>query len=253
MQKTKDSENISHIAFYLLFFESKQQVRCLKQRKIKEAKNVCFDLKKKTYQRWKTHYSNEFCRKSSRTIAPEENCPPTPKLTLTQPLTLTGGQFSSGAIVWLSPNPKTNPNLDPSPNPKRGQFSSGVNCPDTIRKSDVSENTKVYYGQFLWNGLHERNCYINKCRWDVQDLGKCASFGREIKVGLDGQRFCWVCLAMSIRLLRACFINGHTSKGAFLLVMLDRRFHIKVLGNDFKKLWAVEHHCVVYHLSLFNT
>ena len=27
----------------------------------------------------------------SWTIAPEENCPPTPKLTLTQPLTLTGG------------------------------------------------------------------------------------------------------------------------------------------------------------------
>ena len=119
MQKTKDSENISHIAFYLLFFESKQQVRCLKQRKIKEAKNVCFDLKKKTYQRWKTHYSNEFCRKSSRTIAPEENCPPTPKLTLIQTLTLTGGHFSSYETVWLPPNPKTNPNLDPSPNANR--------------------------------------------------------------------------------------------------------------------------------------
>ena len=44
-----------------------------------------------------------------------------------------------------------------------------------IRKSDVSENTNVYYGRFLWNGLHERNCYISKCRWDVQDLGKSAS------------------------------------------------------------------------------
>ena len=34
----------------------------------------------------------------SRTIAPEENCPSprTPKLTLTQPLTLTGEQFSWG-------------------------------------------------------------------------------------------------------------------------------------------------------------
>ena len=29
--------------------------------------------------------------------------------------------------------------------------------------------------RFLWNGLHEMNCYINKCRWDVQDLGKSAS------------------------------------------------------------------------------
>ena len=31
----------------------------------------------------------------SRTIAPKENCPPTLKLTLT----LTGGEFSSGAII----------------------------------------------------------------------------------------------------------------------------------------------------------
>ena len=39
----------------------------------------------------------------SRTIAPEENCSPTLKLTLTvtQTLTLTGEQFSSGVIVWI--------------------------------------------------------------------------------------------------------------------------------------------------------
>ena len=39
----------------------------------------------------------------SRTIAPEENYPLTLKLTLTltQTLTLTGGQFSSGAIVRI--------------------------------------------------------------------------------------------------------------------------------------------------------
>ena len=39
--------------------------------------------------------------KGSRTIAPEEHCPPTLILTiiLNQTLTLTGGQFSSGAIV----------------------------------------------------------------------------------------------------------------------------------------------------------
>ena len=52
--------------------------------------------------------------------------PLTPKLTLTQTqtLTLTGAQFSSGAIFWLSTNPKTNSNLDPdpNPNPNRGQF-----------------------------------------------------------------------------------------------------------------------------------
>ena len=53
-----------------------------------------------------------------------DNCPwgklpPTPKLTLSQTLTLTRGQFSLGAIVWLSPNPKTNPDLDPIPNLNR--------------------------------------------------------------------------------------------------------------------------------------
>ena len=33
-----------------------------------------------------------------------------------------------------------------------------------LRKSDVSENSKVYYGPFLRNGLHEMFCYINKSR-----------------------------------------------------------------------------------------
>ena len=33
-----------------------------------------------------------------------------------------------------------------------------------LRKSDVSENSKVYYGRFLRNGLHERYCYISKSR-----------------------------------------------------------------------------------------
>ena len=61
----------------------------------------------------------------SRTIAPVENCPSTAKLTLRQTITLTGGQFSSGAIVWLSPNPKTNPDPDPSPNPNRGAIFLG--------------------------------------------------------------------------------------------------------------------------------
>ena len=54
----------------------------------------------------------------SRTIAPDENCPfPNPKLTLSQPLTLAGEQLCSGALVWLSLNPKANPNIDPNPNP----------------------------------------------------------------------------------------------------------------------------------------
>ena len=62
-----------------------------------------------------------------------------------------------------------------------------------LRKSDVSENSKVYYGQFLRNRLPERYCYIGKSRWDVQDLEKSArqSFlvGRKMQVELDDQVF----------------------------------------------------------------
>ena len=48
---------------------------------------------------------------------------PTPNLTLSR--ILTRGQFSSGAIVWLPPNPKTNPNLDRNPNSNRGAIFLG--------------------------------------------------------------------------------------------------------------------------------
>ena len=39
-----------------------------------------------------------------------------------------------------------------------------------LRKSDVSDNSKDYYGQFLRNGLQERCFFISKSRWDVQSL-----------------------------------------------------------------------------------
>ena len=42
-----------------------------------------------------------------------------------------------------------------------------------LRKSEVSENRKVYYGRFLRNGHHERYCYISKDRWDVQNFEVC--------------------------------------------------------------------------------
>ena len=33
-----------------------------------------------------------------------------------------------------------------------------------LRKSDVSENSKIYYGRFLRNGLHEMYCYNGESR-----------------------------------------------------------------------------------------
>ena len=33
-----------------------------------------------------------------------------------------------------------------------------------LRKSDVSENSNIYYGRFLRYGLHKRHCYISKSR-----------------------------------------------------------------------------------------
>ena len=69
--------------------------------------------------------STVLCKFSSRTIFHEENCQPTPKLTLSQTLTLTGGQIFSGAIVWLLPNLKTDHYLDPNPNPNRGAIFLG--------------------------------------------------------------------------------------------------------------------------------
>ena len=49
------------------------------------------------------------------TIAPEESCPPTAKLNLNQTLTLTGEQFSLGAIFWLPPTLKLTLTLTQTP------------------------------------------------------------------------------------------------------------------------------------------
>ena len=45
---------------------------------------------------------------------------------------------------------------------------ASMDFPKHLRKSDFSENSKVYNGRFLWNGLHESYCYISKRRWGVQ-------------------------------------------------------------------------------------
>ena len=61
---------------------------------------------------------------------PRGKLPPIPKLTLTQPLTLTRSQFFSGAIVWLPPTLKRTLTLTGTPTLHGVQFSSGGNCPD---------------------------------------------------------------------------------------------------------------------------
>ena len=51
-------------------------------------------------------------------LPPRGIAPSTPKLTLTQTVTLTSGQFFFGQLSgYLPPNLKTNLNLDPHPNP----------------------------------------------------------------------------------------------------------------------------------------
>ena len=50
-----------------------------------------------------------------------------------------------------------------------------IDFAEYLTKSDVSENSKGYQGQFLLNGFHERYCYISKSRWDIQDLEKSAN------------------------------------------------------------------------------
>ena len=46
---------------------------------------------------------------------------------------------------------------------KVGKHIALMDFTEYLRESDVSENSKVYYGRFLRNGLHERHC-IRKSR-----------------------------------------------------------------------------------------
>ena len=85
--------------------------------------------------------------KGSRTIAPRKialNLKTNPN----QNPNANRGQFSSGALVWLPPNPKTSPNLDPNPNP---------NCPDTSLKIWQNCNSGVILYIFLKSGFQRAN------------------------------------------------------------------------------------------------
>ena len=92
-----------------------------------------------------------------------------------------------------------------------------------LEKSDVSENSKVYYGRFLRNRLRERYCYISKYRWDRQYFEKSASHWLLVerwRWNWMTKVFAWFCPRMSIRLIRLSLIKGQASSPChnFLLI-----------------------------------
>ena len=89
------------------------------------------DGKKQFLSEWKS--LEAVIQRGSRTIALEENCLPTPKLTLTQTLAITGGgNFSRGQLSDHPPTLKLTLTLTQTPTLTRGGgFSLGGNCPDT--------------------------------------------------------------------------------------------------------------------------
>ena len=82
---------------------------------------------------------------------------PTPKLTLTQTLTLTRVQFFSGAIVWLvsPPTLKLTLTLTKTPTVTGRQFCLGGNCPDTF------ENTPA--ACYSWQSFKEEDIFLCSC------------------------------------------------------------------------------------------
>ena len=59
-----------------------------------------------------------------------------------------------------------------------------------LRKSEVSENSKVYYGRFLRNRFHERYCYIDdlQCFRFCRKFDACALRGRPDQNKHSGSR-----------------------------------------------------------------
>ena len=70
-------------------------------------------------------------------------------------------------------------------------FTRGVTPMDFaehLRKSDVTENSKVYYGRFLRNVFMKGIVILVK----VDEMCSMPPFiGREMKMELDDQSFCW--------------------------------------------------------------
>ena len=80
-----------------------------------------------------TTYTTVLGQLPPRKISPPPPPPPpaTTKLALSQTLTVTGPQFSSGTIVWLPLTLKLTLTLTQTPTLTRGKLSFGGDCPDT--------------------------------------------------------------------------------------------------------------------------
>ena len=65
---------------------------------------------------------------------PLRKLPPTPKLTLTQTLALSRGQFFTGAIVWFPPTLRLTLTLTKTPILTRGGGGANVRIPQTIKQ-----------------------------------------------------------------------------------------------------------------------
>ena len=50
-----------------------------------------------------------------------------------------------------------------------------------LRKLDVSGNSKIYYVQFVPNGLNGKYCYISSWSWNVEYPGKSAGHWKLVK------------------------------------------------------------------------
>ena len=85
-----------------------------------------------------------------------------------------------------------------------------------LRKSDVSENSKVYYGRFIRNGLHESIAILVQLL-RVDEMYNILTSASQLLL-VERWRWNWIikvfagaCPWMSIRLLRASFIKRQAS------------------------------------------
>ena len=141
----------------------------------------------------------------SRPIAPKKNCPPTPKLTPSQTLTLAAGAIFLGGNCLVASNTKTDPDLDPNPNLNRGQLSGYP--------------WNWFHNEFLLKGLGEDRSnhlwqYINRSSPPDMFLGKgvpkiCSKIPTLLKSHFDTSVFLQICYIFSEHLFLGKPLEGY--------------------------------------------